>query len=119
MKKIIFLLVAFLPLAVSAQTKTPAIRPYPADEAKNMKKEADEYMKLLNFNLALPIYQRLHATDPNDAEINFRLADCYLSTNINKAAAVPYLEFAANAKLSALLARSKSHNLTGRMQLAS
>lgn len=97
MKKLIFLLAAFLPFAVTAQTKTPVIRPYPADEVKNMKKEAEEYMKLLNFNVALPIYQRLYATDPNDAEVNYRLGDCYLSTNIDKAAAVPYLEFAANA----------------------
>jgi len=97
MKKILILLAVVLPFSMMAQTKSPVIRPYSADEAKENKKYADENIKLTLYNQALPIYQRLQVTSPNDAEINFKLGICYLNTNINKGAAVPYLEYAANA----------------------
>lgn len=97
MKKILLIVIALIPFFVQAQTKAPVIRPYSADEAKDNKKVADENLKLQLYNAALPIYQRLQVTTPNDAEVNFKLGICYLNSNFNKAAAVPFLEFAANA----------------------
>lgn len=96
MKKLFVLLTLIIPFTLAAQ-KAPVIRPYSEEEAKENKKYADEDIKMLNFGMALPVYQRLQVTSPNDAEINFKLGLCYLNTNVNKAAAVPFLEYAMNA----------------------
>jgi len=98
MKKYILLLAfALVSCALCAQKKAPVIKPYSPDEAKEARKEADAAFKLLNYLPALRIYERLVVTEPNNAEYNHRLGLCYLSTNINKGKAVPYLEYVSNA----------------------
>lgn len=54
--------------------------------------DADEHYSHHNFLMALPIYKELLKTDKNNAEINFKIGQCYLNTNINKAEAVKYFE---------------------------
>lgn len=80
-----------------AQKKVPAIKPYSAEEAKLAKKDGDIAFKSFNYAGALKIYERLVVTEPNDADYNYRLGLCYLLTNVNKAKAVSYLEYVANA----------------------
>ncbi|OFX18054.1 MAG: hypothetical protein A2033_19465 [Bacteroidetes bacterium GWA2_31_9] len=46
-----------------------------------------------NYKVALKHYLRLYRTDKENCFYNYRLAECYLKTNFNKAEALPYLEF--------------------------
>jgi hypothetical protein len=55
-------------------------------------KLANEYFNDGNFNGALGQYLELLKATPNDSKLNYRTGVCYLNTNINKAAAIPYLE---------------------------
>lgn len=97
MKKLLMLVLAVMPLLLNAQTKQPAIKPFSADEVKEQKGIAEAAYKALNFSDALKIYERLVVTDPRNADYNYKLGLCYMITNINKAKAVPFLEYAANA----------------------
>ena len=91
------LILAALPLVLNAQTKKVVIKPFSADEVKEQKGTAEAAYKALNFGDALKIYERLVVTDPNNTEYNYKLGLCYMITNINKAKAVPFLEYAANS----------------------
>jgi len=88
-----------LPLFVFSQTKQPAIKPFLKDDVKAAKSEADDFYKAQGYNKALTIYERLVITEPNNAEYNFKLGECYLNSNINKAKSVTLLEYAANANV--------------------
>ncbi|MDF2448813.1 MAG: WD40-like Beta Propeller Repeat [Bacteroidota bacterium] len=55
--------------------------------------DADEHYSHHNFLMALPVYKELLKADKNNATIQYKIAECYLNTNINKAEAVKYLEF--------------------------
>lgn len=46
-----------------------------------------------NYKVALKHYLRLYRTDKENCFYNYRIAECYLKTNYNKAEALPYLEF--------------------------
>lgn len=48
-----------------------------------------------NYELALPIFLDLLSTDPDNANLNFKVGMCYLKGVKNKKAAIPYLEKAA------------------------
>lgn len=61
-------------------------------QSKGDAKLANEFFNDGNFNAALDEYLELLKTTPNDAKINYRTGVCYLNTNINKSAAIPYLE---------------------------
>ncbi len=98
MKKILLCIALFIPVLLSAQTKKqPALKPYSADEAKDAKKDGDAALKALNYTEAIKIFDRLVVTEPNNGEYNYKLGICYLNTNLNKAKAVAYMEYAANA----------------------
>jgi hypothetical protein len=56
--------------------------------------DAREHFKHNNFLMALKVYKELLKTDPKNEEYNLRLGICYLRTNVNKPAAIPYLETA-------------------------
>lgn len=56
--------------------------------------DAREHYKHNNFQMALKVYKELLKTDPQNEEYNLRLGICYLRTDINKPAAIPYLETA-------------------------
>ena len=97
MQKLLFILVLFLPLFSIAQKKAPAIKPYLPDEVKAAKTEADLSFKGGAYNYSQVIYERLVVTEPGNADYNYKLGICYMFTNVNKAKAVSYMEFAANA----------------------
>ncbi len=59
--------------------------------------DADEHFNHKNYMMALPIYKELLKQDKTNAKIQFKLAECYLNTNINKTEAIKYLEFCAKA----------------------
>jgi len=54
---------------------------------------AKEHFSHHNYVMALPFYKELVKQQPKSIEYNLNTALCYLKTNINKAAAIPYLEF--------------------------
>lgn len=97
MKKLVLIFLSFLSLLATAQKKAPAIKPYLPDEVKAAKTEAELSFKGEAYNYSQGIYDRLVVTEPNNADYNYKLGICYLFTNVNKAKAVSYLEFAANA----------------------
>ncbi|MES2763647.1 MAG: tetratricopeptide repeat protein [Bacteroidota bacterium] len=55
--------------------------------------DADEHYGHHNYLMALPVYKNLLKTDKNNATIQYKIAECYLNTHINKAEAIKYLEF--------------------------
>lgn len=55
--------------------------------------DADEHFAHHNFLMALPVYKELLKADKNNASIQYKIAQCYLNTHINKAEAIKYLEF--------------------------
>lgn len=57
--------------------------------------DADEHYSHHNFLMALPIYKELLKGDKNNPSIQYKIAECYLNTNINKSEAIKYLEFCA------------------------
>ena len=54
---------------------------------------AKEYFTHKNYIKALPLFRELTKQQPQSSEYNLKTGLCYLRTSINKAAAVPYLEF--------------------------
>lgn len=77
---IIIYLLSFL--SIKAQTK----RQYSIEDA-------DEHFHHGNFLMALPIYKEIYKKESNNVELNFKIAQCYLNTHINKTEAIKYLEF--------------------------
>lgn len=59
--------------------------------------DGDEHMNHGNYVMALPIYKEVLKKEKDDANLHFKIAECYLNTNINKTEAIKYLEFCANA----------------------
>ena len=55
--------------------------------------DADEHYQHHNYLMALPVYKELLKTDKNNASIQYKIAECYLNTHINKTEAIKYLEF--------------------------
>jgi len=55
--------------------------------------DADEHYSHLNYLMALPIYKELLKGDKNNASLNYKIAECYLNTHINRTEAIKYLEF--------------------------
>ncbi len=55
-------------------------------------REAKEHFNHGNYLAAIPVYKELLKKDPNNMDYNYKLGICYLSTNINKTLAIPYLE---------------------------
>lgn len=55
--------------------------------------DADEHYGHHNYLMALPVYKNLLKTDKNNTTIQYKIAECYLNTNINKSEAIKYLEF--------------------------
>ena len=54
--------------------------------------DADEHYSHHNFLMALPVYKELLKTDKNNADIHYKIGQCLLNTNINKADAAKYFE---------------------------
>ncbi len=54
--------------------------------------DADEHFGHRNFLMALSVYKEVLKADKNNVELNYKIGQCYLNTNINKAEAVKYFE---------------------------
>lgn len=57
-------------------------------------REVDEHLKYGNYFNAIKVLRDLLKKDPNNADFNYKMGQCYLHTNINKSLAVQYLEVA-------------------------
>lgn len=56
-------------------------------------KKAKFYFNIGDFYSALQHYKKLCNADPKNMDYNYKLAMCYLNTNIDKKKAIPHLEF--------------------------
>ena len=93
----LFLSTALLAQKKNVQKKEVQIKPLSKEEVSAQKKEAANYYKEGNYRMAKTIYERLVATDPHDVDYNYKLAECFLNTDINKQKAIPLLEYVVNA----------------------
>lgn len=59
------------------------------------KKAAKSFWELENYRKALEEYEILARRESSNPEYNYKAGVCYLNTNIDKAKAIPHLEFAA------------------------
>ncbi|MBX7093941.1 MAG: tetratricopeptide repeat protein [Flavobacteriales bacterium] len=66
--------------------------------AAQNKKQANKYFLAGNFELALDEYAALAEIQPENLLFQYRLAVCYLNTNISKTKAIPCLEKVISAK---------------------
>lgn len=55
--------------------------------------DGDEHLKHYNYLMALPLFKQMLRYDKENTEIQMKIAECYLNTNINKVEAIKYLEF--------------------------
>ncbi len=55
--------------------------------------DAEEHFRHNNFLMALKVYKELYRGDKTNIDYNYKIAQCYLNTNINKKEAIAYLEF--------------------------
>ncbi len=55
-------------------------------------REAEEHFDHKNYLAAMRVYKELLKRDPDDADYNYKVALCYLNTNLDKTQAIPYLE---------------------------
>jgi hypothetical protein len=62
------------------------------------KHEAATYFSDENYIAALNAYLDQYKDTPKDLVVNYRIGFCYLKTNVGKAKAVPYLEYASKEK---------------------
>ncbi len=85
LKRLLFLL---LVIVVSVCNSFSQTKP----KGKWEPEDADEHFKNENFMMALPMYKELVKREPEDVEYNYRLAFCYLHTNLDKTAGIPFLE---------------------------
>lgn len=61
------------------------------------KKAAKNFWDMENYRKALEEYEILARRESSNPEYNYKAGVCYLNTNIDKAKAIPHLEFAAKA----------------------
>ena len=55
--------------------------------------DGDYLLSVGNYASALEIYKGMYKTTPQDKDLNYKIALCYLRTNINRLEAIKYLEF--------------------------
>lgn len=63
-------------------------------EFKKKFSDAEYHMLYENYSLALPIYLELLKSEPNNANINYKIGFCYLKSSIEKLKSIPFLEVA-------------------------
>ena len=55
--------------------------------------DGDEFLGLRNYATALEIYKEIYKSLPNNRELSYKIAYCYLKTNTNRLEAIKYLEY--------------------------
>lgn len=63
-----------------------------AGYSQSLEKSANELFEKLNYQGALKGYLNILKKDPKNVEINYKVAYCYLHTNIDRTKAIQYLE---------------------------
>ncbi|HON19043.1 MAG TPA: hypothetical protein PK990_07740, partial [Salinivirgaceae bacterium] len=58
-------------------------------------KIANDYYQISNYEMALPIYEKLYSKDTNNVEYVYRLGVCHVMLNRDRAKAIPFLEKAS------------------------
>ena len=85
--KLLYIITASLyTIQLVAQPKTLATNKYEIADG-------DEFFAIGNFVVALDIYKKAYETLPNNRELNYKLALCYLNTNQSRVEAVKHLEY--------------------------
>ena len=91
----ILLIILFNVLSAVAQKHAKQEpKPLTKEQAQSVKRDASTLFAAGSYELALKAYLALYKSDPKNADCNFRIGYCYLMTDINKAEAVKYLEYA-------------------------
>ncbi|MCK4662111.1 MAG: PD40 domain-containing protein [Bacteroidales bacterium] len=67
-------------------------------ETALIKKWAENSFRNGDYEFALENYLKLYMIDDKNITYNYRLSVCYIETNINKTAAIPYLEYVTSFK---------------------
>lgn len=60
-------------------------------------REIDEHFRYKNYLAAIKSLEKFLKKEPNNPDYNYKMGICYLNTNIDKTAAIPYLEKANKA----------------------
>ena len=55
--------------------------------------DGDEYLIIKNYVTALEIYKEIYKSIPDNRELQYKMALCYLNTNTNRLEAIKYLEY--------------------------
>lgn len=55
--------------------------------------DGDEHYNHHNYMMALPVYKEILKQDKDNRNLQYKIAQCYLNTHINKTEAIKYLEF--------------------------
>jgi hypothetical protein len=55
--------------------------------------DGDEYLAIKNYVTALEIYKEIYKSIPDNRELQYKMALCYLNTNTNRLEAIKYLEY--------------------------
>ena len=83
----------------TSKRKGPHVRSQTNATSINIdKKMANGYFNVQNYWAALQAYLEQYKDNPKDVVINYRIGFCYLNTNVGKAKAIPYLEYAVKQK---------------------
>ncbi len=80
--------------------------------------DAAEHFKQHNYIMALPMYKELTKREPNETDYQYKAGLCYLWTQIDKKAAVPYLEKAVKdpkCKPDAWFWLGRAYHLAGKL----
>ncbi len=85
MRKLLYLIVALFLFTVSGTAQR-------ASYFKRVFIDAEYYLLYEDYSDALPLYQELLNTYPNNANINYRIGLCYLNISGEKKRSIPYFE---------------------------
>lgn len=55
--------------------------------------DGDDYLNIKNYVVALEIYKEIYKSIPDNRELQYKIAYCYLHTNTNRLEAIKYLEY--------------------------
>lgn len=76
--------------AVGQEEKSPDIQKE-TDNFRSLFTQAGFHIEYKNYNLALPLFLKLDSIKPGNANLQYRIGQCYLESANDKAKAIPYL----------------------------
>lgn len=116
----------------SLNVTIPASRPGKLDKVRYEKGE--ELIKYGFYDRALAVFLRMHQSEPENSNINYKIGFCYMHSYDDRTKAIPYLKkalknvnknysskaaaFENNAPIDALYYLAKAHHLNGELKQA-